>query len=31
MDNLLPRVFIAPRSGEHSSKNFKKTIENKGK
>lgn len=27
MKNQLPQIFIAPRSGEHSTKNFKKTVE----
>ena len=27
MNNVLPQIFIAPRSGEHSTRNFKKTIE----
>lgn len=27
MNNLLPKIFIAPKSGEQSSKHFKKTIE----
>lgn len=27
MSNSLPRIFVAPRSGEQSTKNFEKTIE----
>lgn len=27
INSNIPRVFIAPRSGEQSTKNFKKTID----